>query len=141
MQSKTDVVGRAQTTPRKFKGLKMVLGMGLVMGGALLLTPTQQAEAGGCYSGFGYGGYGYRSPGFGYYNSYPSYRSGFSYSSPSFGIGIYSGGRSYYGGSYYGRSRSGYRSGYGYGGHRGHGHHGHRGHRGHGSHGGHGRRR
>jgi len=135
MQNKTDVVGQAQSTPRKLKGLKMVLSMGLVMGGALLLVPTQQAEAGGCYSGYGYGGYGYSSPSYGNYNSYPSYRSGFSYSSPSFGIGIYSGGRGYGGGSYYGGSRSGYRSGYGYGGHRGHRSHGsHRGHGGHGRH-------
>tara|TARA_R110002095_G_scaffold194767_6_gene173188 strand:- start:313 stop:714 length:402 start_codon:yes stop_codon:yes gene_type:complete len=130
MQSKTDAVDQTQSTPkRKSKGLKMVLCMGLAMGGALLLMPTQQAEAGGCYSGYGssYRGYGYRG---GYYNSYPSYGSGgFYYSSPSFGIGIYSGGRGYSGRNYYGGYRSGYRSGYrgGYGGgHRGHGgHHGH----------------
>ncbi|QDV53279.1 hypothetical protein [Gimesia fumaroli] len=131
MQSKTDAVNQAQSKPnKKSKALKLVLCMGLVMGSTLLLMPTQQAEAGGCYSGYGYGGYGYSYPSYGgYYNSYPSYGSGgFYYSSPSFGIGIYSGGRGY------GGYRSGYRGGY-RSGHRGHGHHG--GHRGHGHHGHH----
>ncbi len=137
MQNKTETADRTQSKPRRFKGMKMVLCMGLAIGGAVLLTPTQQAEAGGCYSRYGYGGFG---SSFGYYNTYPSYRSGFSYSSPSFGIGIYSGNSVYRGGSYYGGYRGGYRGGYGYRGyHRGHhgGHHGHHGHRGH----GHGRRR
>ncbi|WP_187781865.1 hypothetical protein [Gimesia chilikensis] len=128
MQKSTDTVDAGKpATPKKRKGLKLALCMGLVLGGTFLLMPTQQAEAGhGCYSG--YGGYGYSYPSYGYrgyYNSYPSYGSGgFYYSSPSFGIGIYSG--SGYRGGYYGGYRSGYRSGYrgGYG-HRGHHHHGH----------------
>lgn len=125
MQHKSDTVDQTQSKPaKKSRALKLVLSMGLVMGGTLLLMPTQQAEAGGCYSGYGYRNYGYSPPRYGgYYNSYPSFgSSGFYYSSPSFGIGIYSGGRGY--GGYYGGYRSGYRNG-----HRGHGHH-----RGHGGH-------
>lgn len=122
MRNKTNTVDQVQSTPRKSRVLKMALCMGLVMGGALLLTPAQEAQAGGCYSGYGYGGYG------GYYNSYPSYRSNYYYSSPSFGFGIYSGGRGYYGGSRY---YNGYRGGnWGYRGYGQRGGHGHRGHRG-----------
>lgn len=123
MRNKTNTVGQVQSTPRKSKALKLALCMGLVMGGAFLLTPAQEAQAGGCYSGFGYGGYG------GFYNAYPSYRSNYYYGRPSFGFSIY-GGRGYYGGSRY---YNGYRGGnWGYRGYgnRGHWNNGYRGFRG-----------
>ncbi|HAW32971.1 MAG TPA: hypothetical protein DCY03_33475, partial [Planctomycetaceae bacterium] len=83
MRNTSDTVDQARSTPnKKRKGLKLAVCMGLVLGGALLVMPTQQANAGhGCYSGYGYGsGYG----GYGYSRgySYPSYGSGgFYYSS------------------------------------------------------------